>query len=208
MPNIEFLEEQRFTVSSHLIDVALNHKLSLNDFLLLMYFENSKNKLFDVNIITDTLSLNEDDILNSFNHLLTLNLIKLETIKDNTIKCFEKISLVPLYQALVSKVERKQKEQQKETIYDIFQKEFGRKLSPMEYEYINAWLEKGFGEELVCEALKESVYNGVKSFRYIDSKLYEWQKKGYKSKEDVIKGLKSKENKHQELFDYNWLEDE
>ena len=38
MPNIEFLEEQRFTVSSHLIDVALNHKLSLNDFLLLIYF--------------------------------------------------------------------------------------------------------------------------------------------------------------------------
>ena len=47
----------------------------------------------------------------------------------------------------------------------------------MEYEIINAWLLKGFSEELVLGALKEAVYNGVSSLRYIDKILFEWQKK-------------------------------
>ena len=81
----------------------------------------------------------------------------------------------------------------------------------MEYEIINGWLEKGFSEELVLGALKEAVYNGVSSLRYIDRILYEWQKKGYHNMTEVEAGLTSnrpKEEKGMQLFDYNWLEDE
>ncbi len=41
----------------------------------------------------------------------------------------------------------------------------------MEYEIIGAWVEKGFKEQLILEALKEAVYNGVTSLRYIDKIL-------------------------------------
>ena len=80
----------------------------------------------------------------------------------------------------------------------------------MEYEIINAWLEKGFSEELVIGALKEAVYNGVSSLRYIDKILYEWQKKGYHNLTEVNNGLTNRKEKQKslELFDYNWLEDE
>ena len=79
MVNLEFLMEKRFTLSAHLIEVALAKKLSLTEFLLLMYFEDTSDKTFDVNTITSNLSLNETEVLNAFNHLLELNLIKLDS---------------------------------------------------------------------------------------------------------------------------------
>ena len=59
-------------------------------------------------------------------------------------------------------------------------------------------------------ALKEAVFNNVRNLRYIDKILSEWEKKGFKSVDEVDSYLKKKElnNPKQELFDYNWLEDE
>lgn len=211
MPNIEFLTEKRFTVSSHLIQVAVENNLSLIEFLLLMYFEDAIDKTFDVNKISEILKLKETDILIAFNHLLTLNLIKLDACKDALDKHCEVISLVPLYKTIFEKKEKALAKEKKESIFDMFQRELGRNISPMEYEIINAWLEKGFSEELVEGALQEAVYNGVSSLRYIDKILYEWQKKGYKKMMDVKASLtpKNKEvEKKLDLFDYNWLEDE
>ena len=116
-----------------------------------------------------------------------------------------------MYRKLFEKTEKQKELAKKETIFDLFQKELGRSISPMEYEIINAWLEKGFSEELVLGALKEAVYNGVSSLRYIDKILYEWQKKGYHTMTEVESGLinRRKDNeKVPQLFDYNWLEDE
>lgn len=211
MPNIEFLTEKRFTIATHLINVAVENNLSLVEFLLLMYFEDALDKTFNVDKISKILALNEKDVLLAFNHLLSLNFIELEACKDETNKCCDIISLDPLYKNIYEKKEKKAVEAKKESIFDLFQKELGRSISPMEYEIINAWLLKGFSEELVLGALKEAVYNGVSSLRYIDKILFEWQKKGYHTMTEVETGL----NNHREdtkkapkLFDYNWLEDE
>ena len=203
MPNIEFLTEKRFTLSTHLIQVAVEYQLSLVEFLLLMYFEDALDKTFNVDKISKVLGISEKDVLVSFNRLLSLNFIELEACKI--------ISLEPMYRLIYEKKEKKQAEKKKETIFDLFQKELGRSISPMEYEIINAWLLKGFSEELVLGALKEAVYNGVSSLRYIDKILYEWQKKGYHNMTEVESGLSNrrKENENSpKLFDYNWLEDE
>lgn len=61
------------------------------------------------------------------------------------------------------------------------------------------------------EALKEAIYNGANSLRYIETVLYSWRKKGYKTKQDVIKGkAKIHENKKEEVepFYYDWLNDD
>ena len=102
------------------------------------------------------------------------------------------------------------KDTKKETnIFETYETELGRALSPTEYEIINSWLDSGYSEELILLALKEAVYNGVSNFRYIDRIIFEWAKKGIKNKDDVEKNRKefkkSKENK--ELFDYDWLND-
>ena len=211
MPNIEFLTERRFTLSSHLIEVALKNNLSLIEFLLLMYFEDTTDKTFDVKKICEVLNITEQDALKAFNQLLTLNLIEIESSKDKSNKHCEEISLVPIYRTMFENLEQKEQKKKKETIFDMFQKELGRNISPMEYETINAWLEKGFSEELVEGALKEAVYNGVSSLRYIDKILYEWQKKGYKKMTEVEEGITNRRKEKEsslELFDYNWLEDE
>ena len=115
-----------------------------------------------------------------------------------------------MYKILLEEKENVRKEEDKQNIFDMFQHELGRNISPMEYEIINAWLEKDFSEELILGALKEAVYNGVSSLRYIDKILYEWQKKGYHTLKEVNEGLTKKNEKKApvELFDYNWLEDE
>ncbi len=211
MPNIEFLTEKRFTLSSHLIEVAIKNNLSLTEFLLLIYFEDATDKTFNVEQICKVLSLKDQDVLMAFNHLLTLNLIQLESCKDDSNKRCEEISLIPLYRNIFEKKEQQQREQNKESIFDIFQRELGRNISPMEYEIINAWLEKGFSDELVVGALEEAVYNGVSSLRYIDKILYEWNKKGYKKMAEVKEGIENRRKEKEnglELFDYNWLEDE
>ena len=60
-------------------------------------------------------------------------------------------------------------------------------------------------------ALDEAVYNGVYKLNYIDKILFEWNKKGIKSREDKIKNdteFKNRKSEKKELLDYNWLEDE
>ena len=211
MPNLEFLTEKRFTLSTHLIQVAVANNLSLVEFLLLVYFEDAVDKTFNVDTICKALNMNEKEILLAFNRLLSLNFIELEACKDKTNKCCEIVSLEPMYRKLCEKNIKQKEMAKKETIFDLFQKELGRSISSMEYEIINAWLEKGFSEELVLGALKEAVYNGVSSLRYIDKILYEWQKRGYHTMTEVESGLvnQRKDNeKAPQLFDYNWLEDE
>ena len=100
-------------------------------------------------------------------------------------------------------------------IYGLIEKEFGRTLSSIEYEIIKAWLNDNISEELIKEALKEAIFNGVSNLRYIDKILYEWNKKGIKSVSDV-ENMRKKRNKKDtddieidtEIFDWNWLDEE
>ena len=105
-------------------------------------------------------------------------------------------------------IEKEVKNTEKQDIFSIFEQEFGRTLSPMECELINAWINSGINEELVIGALKEATYNGVNNLRYIDKIIYEWGKKGFKTMDDVNKHLKNKEKKDytDDGFDYNWLD--
>ena len=57
----------------------------------------------------------------------------------------------------------------------------------MDYEVINAWIDKGFSEELIVAALNETVLSGVNSLRYVDKILYDWQRKGIKKVDDIQK---------------------
>ena len=89
-------------------------------------------------------------------------------------------------------------------IYSKFEKEFGRTLSPVEYETISKWIENNIPLNLIEAALKEAILNGVNSIRYIDKILFEWNKKGYKDSTDIIR-KNNKEEYIEEIYDYDWL---
>lgn len=67
----------------------------------------------------------------------------------------------------------------------IFEKELGRPLTGFECEHIEKWLISAYTKELIVEALRRGVSAGIRSFRYIDSILREWDKKGIKTKLEV-----------------------
>ena len=89
-------------------------------------------------------------------------------------------------------------------IYSKIEKEFGRTLSPVEYETINKWIEGNVSIDLIQSALREAILNGVNSIRYIDKILFEWNKKGYKSSDDIISKNK-KDEEIEQIYDYDWL---
>lgn len=61
------------------------------------------------------------------------------------------------------------------SLFRKFEQEFGRPLSPMEYETIHAWFYKdNYSEEIITLALKEAVFAGKLSFRYVDRILIDW----------------------------------
>jgi len=62
-------------------------------------------------------------------------------------------------------------------LFSLFEQEFGRPLTPTEYEIMTSWLEQDrYPEELIRFALKESVFAGKRHFNYIDRILLEWSR--------------------------------
>lgn len=196
-------------VSDLMIKAIIDMKLSLTEFIVLIYFYNDKDKLFNHIEISEQFNLNENDTIEAITGLINKKLIEIETGKDQYGKIVEKINIKNLHQKIIEYITAETKKITETNIFEIFEKELNRMLSPIEYEIINAWLDNKIPEELIVGALKEAVYNGVSNLRYIDKIIYEWNKKGFKTYDDVKSHLVKKDDKQTpELFDYNWLDDE
>ena len=208
--NNTIFKNRKFVTNSVFIKEALKLNLSLEEFLMLTYFDNDYNSYLDMEKLSSNLGIEIEKAYQVFNSLISKKLIKIETIKDLEGRLIESVSLDNFYDLLTTTKLEEEKTSTKTDIYNVFETEFGRPISSMEYEIINAWLSKGYPEELIKGALKEAVYNGVNNLRYIDKILYEWSKKGFKNMNDVNSHIITKDDQKErkELFDYNWLEDE
>lgn len=187
-------------------------KLKIDDksLIVLIYLMNDETHIFNPKKISEELQISVPEILQIIDTLSTNDIISIELKKVGDVR-EEFINLDQLYTKLayfLVNSEEMVETKKSSNIYDIFEQEFGRTLSPIEYELINGWMEAQFNEEIIIMALKEAVFNGVSNLRYIDKILYEWKKKGLNSKEDVendrIKFQQKKVEK-KELFDYDWL---
>lgn len=206
---LNLIKNKEYIVKPFLFKVIKENKIDLNEFILLIYLSNQEHPELDLTLINKITNLTKEEILSSFSTLTKKGLIS-TIITKNDERVIEEISLDGLYKVSVININNDMLKEEEENIFDLFEKEFNRKLTPMEYELINAWLNSGMNEEVIKEALKEATYNGVSNLRYIDKIIYEWTKKGYKTKEDIENGkLKREDNEKAsvELFDYNWLDE-
>lgn len=176
---------KKLVAESIFIKEALKKKLSLQEFLLLLYFDNSFEGAFDSKTISKVLSMSEEEVVTNYASLIEKKIINIKAEKDGYGKLIEKVSLDNFYKDIKNDKKESEKEDEKMDIFHVFEDNFGRTLSSMDYEIINAWIDKGFSEELIIAALKEAVYNGVANLRYIDKVLYEWNRKGIKTPEEV-----------------------
>lgn len=199
----------KFVLTDHIVKIALANNLSTRDLLVLIFLDNNYSPTFDPTLISKVLTISETEALEAFNNLMQKKLITLKATKDSEGRMNEEVDLSGIYNQIEEEIITTTKEEEKESIYSIFAKELGHQLTGMEVEIVNAWLEKGYTEEIILGALKEAIYNGVPNLRYIDKILYEWGKKKFKTMNDVKnhEEKRREENVQQELFDYDWIND-
>lgn len=190
------------------------HSLNITDteLIVLIYLINSDDLIYNPKKISLELNIKMSNVLELINNLIEKGIINLDIVKINNISN-EVINLDLLYEKLVFTVIKKddiKTVNKSESLIDIFESELGRGLTPMELDIINGWKEIEYTDEIIVLALKEATYNGVYNFRYIDRILYEWHKKGIRTKEDVERNkreFKKAKESNTELFDYDWLND-
>ena len=203
------IKQKDYIFKTQIFKLTKDFDLNVNELLLIIYFTNNEDSVFDIKIIREKTFLKEEQIMDAISSLTKKNLFSLNTKKDKNGIINEVIELSNLYKLIANDLNENTKQKTNINLFNIFEKEFGRTLSPIEFEIINAWLKSGMNEEIIIGALKEATYNGVSNLRYIDKIIYEWNKKGFKTMKDVKGHINSKDKSDtKELFDYNWLDDE
>lgn len=213
------LRSKKFVISDFLIKIAYEKKLSLNEFLVLIYLENDFSDHFEIELISNNLGISVNDAMEAFNSLTLKGLVSLDSVKGADCRFNEVVNLNNVYDVALEELSNEAQKEQKEDIFKVFERELGRTISSMELELINGWLVSGTSEEMILGALREAVYNGVSNFRYIDKIIYEWEKKGFKTMDDVNNHLKNRYQgkdkpqakanlkKEQDILDYDWLDE-
>ncbi len=93
--------------------------------------------------------------------------------------------------------EQKQGQAKDKDIFTVFEEEFGRLLSNTERAYMIEWIEgDSYSENLVLEALRSSVSRDKLNFKYIDTILRDWERKGVRTAKQARIEDQSSRNKN------------
>lgn len=130
-----------------------------------------------------------------------VSLMDRKFIEYNNVNKSLSISLEPTYKKLFNEFKKtifemdalensEEKTNSLKNIYQAFEKELGRSLTPLEFSMINEWVNYGFSDTTIIDALKEAISNKKKSLRAVDKILLAWQtrddrhEKGYSTASD------------------------
>lgn len=185
------------------------------ELIVLIFIIDLGNKInYNPDIFVNELNMEKFKAMEILNSLYEKKLINIIVEKNSNNKTEEFITLDLLYSKILNLFKEVQDTTSINTdntdIFSIFESEFGRTISPIEYEIIKGWFDDGFSYEIIFEALREATYNNVNNLSYIDKILYDWRKKGIKTKEDIIKdknNYRNNKKKNINVFDYNWLDE-
>lgn len=175
----------------------------------------------------ERMHITANEVSATIQRLMQFGFLKIIQSEDDRGVIFEEFSLMPLWDRLLDlavmeemKIETKEEQLSEGQVFQLFEQEFGRFLSPMECESISMWLdEDGHSPAIIRAALKEAVLAEKLSLRYIDRILFEWKKKNVKSLADVerqSKKFREIGNRTTVVQDkpmvrpvpfYNWLEE-
>lgn len=115
---------------------------------------------------------------------------------------YGKLNLNPLFQLLLEQQPQKEKEM---NLVSVFENAFGRSLNQMELEIIQSFKSQGYDDQMILDALNESVKSGVINFRYIEKILDNWAKYGVKKRYAPMHSI-AKETVDQKIKDFKWWE--
>ena len=168
---------------------------------------------YNPDIFVQELGMDKRMVMSLISNLIDKKILSIEMVKNGR-KLEEHISLSLLYSKLLNIVKDISEEDSVKidnSIFSVFENELGKLLSPMQIEKIKEWVVTYKNEELIIAALREAVMNNVSNFNYIDTILNEWNKKGYKTKEDTLKDKsiyrEKKKKSNIEIEDIDWIND-
>ena len=160
-------------------------KLRLNEnelavILMINHLLEQKNTLITPDLLSLKMSLSTKELDKIFVSLMERGFLEFTTGKKI------KVSLKPLqkklyevFQVSIAKEQETQTSTEKtaylKNIYEVFEKELKRTLSPLEFSLIGEWVEQGYTDETIINALKEALSKGKKSLKSVDKILLQWQ---------------------------------
>ncbi len=210
---VKLYQKQNFVIGEDILKTIKKNNLTLDEALLVIYFcGNNNHPILDIDDINKKFGMDELAIMQAFASITSKKLIDIKMVKNKEGKVEELIDLTSFYESIAMDISEKERIEKDDSVFSTFEQEFGRPLSSIEFELINNWIDKGLDTTLINCALKEAIFNGSLTLRYIDAILSEWTKNGLKTEKDVNLYLKKKKpakvRKDEDLFDYNWLDDE
>lgn len=207
---INLLKTRMIYYPLYLYRYRIELDLSDSNFIFLTYIMNFGDKFsFDLERFSKDLNIEPEEVFERIESLRKNKFIEISTIEKERKLKEEEITLLPLYKKISDIIisEEDDKENEEELLTDI-EKSFGRTLSPIEVDFIMNWNKKGYSNEIILSAIKETILNGANNLKYADKILFEWNKKGIKTVEDVEKDkleFRLGNVKSDEIYDYDWL---
>ncbi|MBP5574881.1 MAG: DnaD domain protein [Bacilli bacterium] len=126
-----------------------------------------------------TLDIKEIDALLA--DLLARGFVEYASVNGKTVTSLNPLreKLFSTFALSVSKEAANKKKQEEilSNIYQSFETELNRPLQPMELSTIREWVDMGYSDEMIVNALKEALSQGKKSLRSVDKVLLSWAKR-------------------------------
>ena len=139
------------------------------------------NPFITADLLSLKMSLDIKEIDELIADLLTRGFMEYTSLNGKTVT-----SLNPLKEKLFSNFalsvskeaeNKKAKDEVLANIYQSFETELGRILQPMEIATIREWVDLGYSDELIINALKEALNQGKRSIKSVDKILLSWAKR-------------------------------
>ena len=159
-------------------------KISENELVIIFMIDHlvsQGNPFITADLLSLKMSLDIKEIDELVADLLTRGFMEYSSVNGKTVT-----SLNPLKEKLFSNFalsvskeaeNRKGKEEVLANIYQSFETELGRTLQPMEVATIREWVDLGYSDEMIINALKETLSQGKKSLKSVDKVLLSWAKR-------------------------------
>ena len=208
---INILKDRTISISKIILKNYKKLNISDTELIIIMVLMSFGDKvMYNPEELASVINADKYEVMSVINKLVEKNIISFEVEKIDK-KTYEYLSLDLFYDKLFNLIIDKPMERKVDvSVFDTFERELGRTLSPMEYEQIKEWVNSGNSDEMMAYALREAVLNGVSNFRYIDSILNEWKKKGYKNKNDITRDRENYRSKKGKVsvYDTDWLNEQ
>lgn len=202
----DYFQSGEVTISNLIMENYQKIGLTDEEFLfwLQLFRLQAQGNLFpDLGQISQIMGKQLDIIYKLLNQLVSRNFVAIETHQNKQGQMIDTYDLTPIFDKidLLKKQQETKKnhqlsEQKIKHLYQNFEKEFGRSLSPIELETIVQWLEKDhYKPELIYLALREAVLNQAYSLKYIDRILLSWERKNITTQQQVAEDQNKRKQK-------------